>query len=552
MKKDTIYIDLDDEITAITEKVQAAKAAVVALVLPKRCTVLQSSVNMKILQKGAVSAGKKVVLITSEAALLPIAGAAGMYVAKTLQSKPGIPAAIDDEPEESVQVEADKQIDETKPIGELAGDAPAADDAPIELTGEPQPEVALKSAKPKKDKKLKVPNFESFRLRLGLGIAAIILLISAWVSAAVVLPKAQITITTENRSLPLSLTVNGNADVKTADIEKSILPLVTKTLDKAETAKAPATGSQDVGAKASGKVTFYNCSKDDKLSDTVRTVPAGTGISSGSYTFITQADVSVSPSGYVGNTCKSDKPSSEVSVIAQASGDKYNLSARSYAVSGFASMSAADKVGMGGGTSKVIKIVSEEDCTNLKNQLSAVKTDEYVKQLTDQLSSSGQTAVADSFTSSNPGGLNCSPAVGAEAAEVTATGLFKYALQGVETSSLDRILQAQAQKKLNDSSQAVLSSGIATVKLTTSERKSATNLVFAVSTTAVTGIKQDAEAIKQTIAGKKYGETVKLIESMPGVSKVFVEYGPFWVRSSPSNTEKITVVFKNEPAADSN
>lgn len=552
MKKDTIYIDVEDEITTITEKVQAAKAGVVALVLPKRCTVLQSSVNMKILQKGAAVAGKKVVLITNESALLPIAGATGMYVAKTLQSKPSIPAAIDDDPEDAVLVE-DAPIDETKPIGELAGDTDTTDDdAPIELQGEAKPSDAVKTPKAKKDKKLKVPNFESFRLRLGLGIAAVILLIVGWVFAAVVLPKAQITIVTQNKSLPINTTVTASAEVKVADVAKSIVPLATKTLDKAETAKAPATGTKDVGTKASGKVTFYNCSKDDKLSDTVRTVPAGTGISSGSYTFITQTDATVSPSGYTGNTCKSDKPSAEVTVIAQSPGDKYNLSARAYAVSGFTSMSAVDKVGMGGGTTKEIKIVSEDDCTNLKNQLSSKKTDEYVKQLSDQLTSSGQVVIADSFTSANPGGINCTPAVGSEATEVTATGLFKYAMQGVEQSSLDQILQSEAQKTLNNPTQTVLNSGVSTAKLTTKERKSATNILVAVSTTATTGIKQDAGAIKDAVAGKKYGETVQAIESLPGVSNVTVEYSPFWVRKTPSNPDKITIIFKNESSTSSN
>ena len=100
MKKDVIYVDVDDEITSITDKIISAKATLVALVLPKRCPVLQSSVNMKILQRTTGDAGKNVVLITSEASLLPLAGAAGLYVAKTLQSKPTIPKAP--VPEEAV------------------------------------------------------------------------------------------------------------------------------------------------------------------------------------------------------------------------------------------------------------------------------------------------------------------------------------------------------------------------------------------------------------------------------------------------------------------
>src|SRR4051794_19842462 len=84
--KDVIYLDVDDEITAIIDKVELAKQKIVALVLPKRATMLQSIVNMRLLKRSAAAAGKSVVLITSEHALMPLAGAAGIHVAKNLQS----------------------------------------------------------------------------------------------------------------------------------------------------------------------------------------------------------------------------------------------------------------------------------------------------------------------------------------------------------------------------------------------------------------------------------------------------------------------------------
>ena len=89
--KDVIYIDIDDEITAIIDKLRTSEARIVALVLPKRATVFQSSVNMKLLKKAADESKKRLVLITSEANLMPLASSIGLYVAKNLQSKPEIP-----------------------------------------------------------------------------------------------------------------------------------------------------------------------------------------------------------------------------------------------------------------------------------------------------------------------------------------------------------------------------------------------------------------------------------------------------------------------------
>src|SRR3989344_8383697 len=110
--KDIIYIDIDDEITSIIEKVSASKHKIVALVLPKRATVLQSIVNMKLLKRRADSGGKRVVLITSEAGLLPLAGAVGLHAAKTLQSKPEIPPPPDVSDKKEALVDAESGEEE--------------------------------------------------------------------------------------------------------------------------------------------------------------------------------------------------------------------------------------------------------------------------------------------------------------------------------------------------------------------------------------------------------------------------------------------------------
>ena len=124
MKKDTIYIDADDEIAAVVDKVVASKSKVVALVLPKRFTMLHSAVNMKILNKAALDNKKNLVLITNEKALMPLAAAAGMYVAKSLQSKPAVPAALaaEQDNDEAVVPDDEPELDPNSPIGELAGD----------------------------------------------------------------------------------------------------------------------------------------------------------------------------------------------------------------------------------------------------------------------------------------------------------------------------------------------------------------------------------------------------------------------------------------------
>ena len=53
MNKDVIYIDTDDDITAIIGKIKNSKDKIIALVPPKRIGVLQSTVNLRLLSKMA-------------------------------------------------------------------------------------------------------------------------------------------------------------------------------------------------------------------------------------------------------------------------------------------------------------------------------------------------------------------------------------------------------------------------------------------------------------------------------------------------------------------
>ena len=553
MKKDTIYVDLDDEITTITDKVQSSKEKVVALVLPKHCAVLQSAVNMKILNKIAADNGKRVVLVTSESSLLPLAGAAGLFVAKSLQSQPYLPdVAGGEEPITTIDEKDDNtEVDMSKSVGELAVAAgmadeslPDDDEAPIELGQESiEEEVGDKKASQKGDKKLRVPNFEKFRLWLVIVIVLIFGLIGGGIYAAKAMPKATVTVITQNQTVAVSLTATASLTAKTLDLENKIVPGEVKTVDQAVTRKFQATGEANIGNKATGKVIFYNCSKEDKLGDIEQTVASGTGISNGGFTFITQASVTVQPSGFNGDTCKYDKPSAEVDVTAQSGGDSYNLSPRDYSVSGWGSMTATDGDGMGGGTNNIVTAVSQSDCDTAKNALLETKTDDYKNQLSAQLSTAGLLPLRETFTAT-PGEVTCSPAVGAQASESTASLTLKMTMTGANITALDQLVKAEVIKQ--DNQQSIFDTGVRSAITSVKEKQASGDVVFTLQANAQTGIQQDSQAIAKLIVGKKYGESLSIIRSQSGVSDVRIKYSPFFVTITPNKLERISVNFTNQ------
>lgn len=110
MNKETIYIESSDDITDILSRLKASDKKVVALVPPKRSTVLLSSVNIKLIARTARSEKKAVVLVTSDDSLIKLAMAANLPVASSLKSRPVMPSDSAEEPEAKTKtVEADRK-----------------------------------------------------------------------------------------------------------------------------------------------------------------------------------------------------------------------------------------------------------------------------------------------------------------------------------------------------------------------------------------------------------------------------------------------------------
>ncbi len=562
MKKDTIYIDNDDEITSITDKVQSSESSIVALILPKRCTVLQSSINMKILNRAAKSAKKNLVLVTNEQSLMAVAGAAGIMVAKSLEARPSIPTTqspkkqteeFSDEDEQEDETDEDESndeddnidLDKTRSIGELS------DDDVITLGSEDEPfkddetneDEDLKPSKKEKSKKVKVPNFDSFRIKLFLIPTVLIVLIGGWYLMTYVLPKVTVKITAQNVSNVINTVVTTNVKQTSVDTDKMIVPGKLDTLKTNATKTFTPTGQQNQGKKASGTVTLYDCSAEDRFYGTTITLSTGTQLSSRGFIFVTTAPITITPSNidFDGSHCLKDQPA-KVAVEAQNGGASFNLASSNYVVSNNQNISGNGSA-MGGGTDQIVTVVSQDDCTNAGNAILNGSSDSYKTQLQNQLNKEGFTPLLDSFAA-NPGAVTCSPAVGEQGSTATATIAYNSVMTGASTDGLNQVITMLAGKNLA-STQSVLTTGISSAAETIKDQPSNGNITFNLSTTATTGIKQNPQAIAQSIKGMKKGDAQNYIQGLPGVTSVTINYNPFYVTTAPKNLKQINVSFVN-------
>lgn len=548
-KKDTIYIDVDDEITSIIDKLEGSKQSIVALVLPKRAATFQSIVNMRLLKRAADTAKKKVVLITNEAGILPLAGAVGVHVAKNLTSKPAVPLAPEltstDSDIEDGDIEAateDADIDPNKSIGELSGQPVDEPEETIELEDETAvaatAERAAKPAKVKKDSKLKIPNFDKFRVLLALGILGVILLIGGTIFAMKVLPKATVTIKTDSVDVTATLDVNTSDKIQTVDEAQNLVPSSLQEQKESTTEKVPATGQKDLGTRASGTVRLFNCDEDDKT----LTISSGTFVSTGGLNYVTQAAATIGPSNFTGGgVCKKDS-FKDVQVAAQNPGAQYNIDGGEvFSVSGAGgSVTGSNPGALSGGTTKIAKVVSAQDVETAKQRI-ATRLAGQQEKFQQKLEENGFYVLPETTTSTEPK-IVSTPNVGQEATEVTVLQEVTYTALTVDKDGLNKLLKKALEKQIDTKKQKIANDDVlenATIRV--GAKRSPTEVTIQLEKTDKAVPVFDKAAVAKELVGKKKGEIESLLGSRPGVKSVEVEMGPFWVSKAPK-ADKITII----------
>ncbi len=565
MKKTTIYIDVDDDIAAIIDKLTNAEQKIVALVLPKRPSVLQGSVNMQLLKKSAEDDAKSLVLITNDDQVIRLAGQSAMHVSGSLQSKPYIPELLssDDSAIEEVSdtvstsdsskasatpdpaqpdvYAGDEKVDLATPIGQLAG---VDDDEEIELdnsTDIPEEDAIAEETKKSSASKIKVPNFGKFRTRVGAGLGALLLLVGGIFWAIVIAPKASITISTSKTDSQAKIAITASKATIAVDAEKGLVPAVQKEDKQKLTGTFPATGQKDVGEKASGTMKVRNCDYSDGF-----TLPSGTKFSNSGKVFVSTEPVVVpkfTGSSFSCTLSGNQAGTATVDVVAEQSGDTYNVSSRGYTISSIPSEAEVDAVGsvMGGGTTKLVKVVTNEDIDSATAKILATAADNVKGKLSKLLKDDGLLPVEDTFVSAQ-GAPTSSIGAGAEApSDPTITIEVTSSMLGMKLSDIEPLVQKEIEKKIDTAKQKIYSSGLSAAILAVTEKPAPDTVKLTITSTASIGPKLESSTVASEIAGKKAGDAKQTLEAIPGVSKVEIRLSPFWVFSIPKNTSKITV-----------
>ena len=584
MNKDVIYIEPEDDITDIIAKVKNAKTKIVALVPPKKAGVLRSVVNFKLIAKTALQHNKTVVLISTDENLVKFAQSVKMPVAKSLSSKPQL--ATDDEAEFG---DADEESDiiEEEPETETSASKSEKKDVKSDHEKSHKDDKKVEAVKAKKseevvtedeideeadtDKKVakkksnqKVPNIKKYRTQIIIGSVFAVIMVVVLVWAFAFAPAAKVIVHVRTSDQGFSEKIKLTTDQDKEDIDAGIFYMEEKAIEKTASADFEATGEVDKGTKASGTLTVKRTSPVSIVGNgrDAITIPVGTKFTYNGLTYVSTAASTlraVDGKDFDTDTCKvstslvatcdlSKDVTTTVKIEAIENGDKYNMGAVN---SGWtASISGAtptSSAAISGGSSKIVKIVSEDDLAAAEENLDITGESDAKKELIDE-NSDDAIVIKSSFNIEN-GQLSSSPALGEEVNGDTKPKVTKKTTYKVYTVSRDAVsqyIEKTVEEGLGDDTRTVYATGAGkdeekVIAFFESYKNNNGEYTAKLKSTVKIGPRVTPEMISEKILGQKVGQVRTMLTSINGVADVEINRSYFWVTKIPSDINKVEI-----------
>lgn len=401
-----IYLESDEEITSVIDKISQLSDRHIALVAPKNSGLFQSLINLKLLAKEAkkqdkelsiIAPGKTGMRLAEQVGLRSYASLGALGAGPKNPPKPAPDQSVPTEVVDGVKVNRYQPpvVGETaapelaeepvKPIAEPLATETIADEpvkttetepvavsreeVPSELLPHPPKTPPSESAtKDDKDDSPEMPAIVSrgYSTRTEFNVPwrsvaiAGALLVVIFLVLMVFLPRATVTVNFPATAVKKTVTITAATSATEGELS---LPASLLVSEQALTKTVTATGKKDIGAKATGTVSVKNCEDTSTHS-----LAAGSKLTSSSKTFLSNSAVTV-PAGKFSNggqTCNSDPVS--VAVTAEAAGESYNLSNATFAIANLSGRFTATGTTSGGST-KQVTVLTQEDIDKSLNEL---------------------------------------------------------------------------------------------------------------------------------------------------------------------------------------
>lgn len=572
--KKIIYIEIDDEITAIYDRLKQMKLKNLYLVVPKRAVLFQSIVNLKILKRKAEDLGKNIFIVTNDQNGIHLAGKIGLPVYDKLEGhehpslvsgkfaddrqditplKASINALDDDTPT--------RRKDRKYSLTELLRKRKKVGFASLSKSFSAQPRNIKQNKKKTKEDKSKfvvvAPNRHAL---VSLIIVSLLILVTI---TYIALPGATIALT------PKSDVIETHVNVTLADIESNRAELDThpvntipsytmvKRIQKVFTYSA--TGKDFKGTNSTGTITILNESDHSWPLVAKTRFQTGDGLVFRITNPVVVPQATADAPGKLDVTVVAD----ELDNYGQVVGERGNIQPSKFFLPGLSAenqkkLYAESTQPFSGGSTVVIQIITAEDIeaarakmeSDLKNAAEA-ELQAYVKDRNDsqktnlELLKGGSAIETSNPVIEIPAGLEDQKLESFEVhGEIVASGIAYNRDDLLSILKTELKLKKNPQKRLYKIDEESLSYRIVDNDKSSKKIK-ITATIKGVEEYEISPDKENGQRlikkIKEHILGKEVLEAELYIQNLPEIDKVVIESWPAWSPTIPSIPDNIKI-----------
>lgn len=563
-----IYLEPDEEITSVIEKLSATSGSQLALVVPKNGTLFQSLVNLKLLAREAKSLGKTVAIVSNNKVGARLAKQVGL---NTFASVGALPSAPSPKASNPVPVPQEKplndviidgvlvhQYDPNRPASATAETSPiepipvveavSQDSEEIEPVSPPvEPDEPLEAAEslpavpvvanaPSEKAAVELPAVISRGGRLtssssepwripwkALAIAAgcvVFLLIAAFF----LLPKATVTITlpAEQVAATFPLTVQAQAGDESTLVGNLVESQQSTSLT------VTSTGKKDIGAKASGTITITNKYRDSSGAGKDQTFPAGTKATDTKSKKVFTLNSAVTVSRVTFNSLNGQPiyDSKSVKVTATEPGESYNVAPGSFSLAGaLADTTVESSEAFTGGLTKQVTVLSQED---FDKALLQAKTEAETKAKAELQEKAKSLLILPEAIWQSVITQKADHAVGDQTDTSSLQLSTNYATFAIDQAKIEEKLRAALSKDITASQELVIPEGKGAVPLFKGVSEDKARLSLEISGQGYKVQKIDKQAIASDVHNRSVASAEALLKEKYLAQEVAVAIRPSW------------------------
>jgi hypothetical protein len=572
-----MYIEIDDEVTSIYDRMKSLKYKNIYLVVPKRAVIFQSIVNLKILKRKAEDLGKDIFIISNDQN--------GTHLARKI----GLPIYDKLEGHEHPSLVSGRFMDDNQDITPLKASVNTLDDDIPTRRNEKKfsitdlvrrggkggfsiiPKFKAKAPAPPSNKQkrkndlgklvLVAPNRQAL---VGLVVVSMIILLTI---TYIALPGATIALT------PKSNVLSTSANIVLADIEANRAELdthpqqeiasyiITKKIQKVLSYQS--TGKEFRGENARGTVTVMNLSGNAWPLVVKTRFQTGEGM-----IFRSQGPVTVPASrdGKTPGTVDIPVIADELDALNNVIGERGNLGPSKFFLPGLSAdnqkkLYAESKTAFTGGKTAVIKKISKEDLdaanrkmaddlkASAQAELQSMLKERNGTQKTNLVLLTGTEAVQTSEPKVTvPANLEGQKLETFDVqGEIVATGIAYNLDELLTILKTELKLKKNPEKRLTYIDDSSLTTRVVENDKVGKKIK-ITATIKGIEEYEISPDKENGDRlikmIKEHVVGKKVDEAESYIQNLPEIDKVHVESWPAWAPTLPGIPDNIKIEIK--------